>query len=260
MTFVKTIFCKVSRSMKAHFNINTLSFLIAILAVYISYKSLDESIRQRESMYKPELFVGTVDFCVDISDLDDMKFYYVESDSALREVKMRPWYRLINVGMGSALNVYGHFAFNTETMMNYFSMTGVSGVKLIKGDGFEDTLVFHGDSIMIFNQGFVADWTVDYVLPINQSQEQSIQYFPPNVLDEIVKAYLWVSNEHKTDNTSFFQIPIELDYKDINGKWYRKDLELTISCTKNKNKVYCSIKAGLSLEDSVREFDEAIGN
>ena len=248
------------RSIIAHFNINTASLVIAILAAYISYRSLDELVKQRESMYKPELFIGTVDFCADINNLYKIKFYSIESDTTFHEVEVRPWYRLNNVGMGSALSVYGHMFFNTETFQRYFTMNKLKGVEIIPIDDFENALVFNQDTIYVFKDGYVSDWTVDYVLPISQSEEESIQYFPPNVLDKIVKAYLWTLCEKDDNSISSFNIPIELDYKDINGKWYKKEFEMTVDCIKSKSLVSCRIKAGLSLEDSVREFGESIEN
>lgn len=49
----------MSKVFKRYANINTMSLLMAIIAAYISYRSLNESISQRESMYKPELFIGS---------------------------------------------------------------------------------------------------------------------------------------------------------------------------------------------------------
>lgn len=250
-----TMFCRV---FKVYANINTFSLIIAVIAAYISYKSLDESVKQRESMYKPEVFIGTVDFYAGISELNDIKFYRLESDSIFIKERMRPWYRLNNVGMGSALSVYGHLSFNTETMMDFFLKNGLTGVKMIEGEELIDTLVFHSDTIMSFKKGNISDWTVDYVLPLSQSKEQSIQYFPPGVLDDIVKAYLWISGQHKKDDATDFKIPIELDYKDINGKWYRKNLEMSVYCWKIRNMVCCTIRAGLSLEDHMSELGESI--
>ena len=242
----------------AHLNINTASLVIAILAAYISSRSLDESVKQRESMYKPELFIGAVDFFADISNSHKVKFYAMESDTAYCEVKMRPWYRLNNVGMGSALSVYGHMYFNTETFQNYFTKNELKGIEIIPLNNFENALVFNQDTINVFKNGFVSDWTVDYVLPISQSKEESIQYYPPNVLEKIVKAYLWIKSEKDDYTISGFDIPVELAYKDINGKWYKKKFEMTVDCFRTKSLICCDIKAGLSLEDSVLEFGESM--
>lgn len=244
----------------AHLNINTASLVIAILAAYISYKSLDESVKQRESMYKPEVFIGSVDFYANVNNQKDIKFYRFESDSVFVEERIKPWYRLNNVGMGSALSVYGHMFFNTETFQRFFTMNQLKGVEIIPIDDFENALVYNQDTINVFKDGYVSDWTVDYVLPISQSEEESIQYFPPNVLDEIVRAYLWVLSEKDDKSISSFNIPVELDYKDINGKWYKKEFEMTIDCISTNSLVRCIIKAGLSLEDSIREWGESIEN
>jgi len=244
----------------AHLNINTASLVIAILAAYISYRSLDESVKQRESMYKPEVFIGSVDFYANVNNQKDIKFYRLESDSVFVEERMRPWYRLNNVGMGSALSVYGHMFFNTETFQRFLTMNELKGVEIIPINDFENAFVFNQDTINVFKDGYVSDCTVDYVLPISQTVEESIQYFPPNVLDEIVKAYLWVLSEKDDKSISSFNIPVELDYKDINGKWYKKEFEMTIGCFISKSLVCCRVKAGLSLEDSFREFGESIEN
>lgn len=250
----------MSDAIKRNVNINTMSLLIAIIAAYISYKSLNEAISQRESMYKPELFIGSECFYADLSDSLNIRFYHLDSDSTLREEKMRPWYSLYNVGMGSAISVYGHLLFNSETMMSYFSKNRMNEVQRIKGDGFVDMLTFRGDTMDVFNQGFVSDWTVDYVLPISQSDEKSFQYFPPNVLDDIVKAYLWVEKAHSSKDATGFKIPIELAYKDINAKWYKKKFEMTVDCFKRGSNVGCLIRTGLSFEDMMGELGESIEN
>lgn len=250
----------MSKTFKRYVNINTMSLLIAIMAAYISYRSLNESISQRESMYMPELFIGSECFFADITDSTDIRFYHLDSDSTLRKEKMRPWYSLHNVGMGSAISVYGHLMFNSETMMCYFSKSGMDEVQIIKGDGFVDCLTFRGDSIEVFNQGFVSDWTVDYVLPISQTDEKSFQYFPPDVLDDIVRAYLWVEKANLSKEALGFKIPLELAYKDINGKWYKKEFEMTVDCFKRGGSVGCLIRAGLSLEDRMGELGESIEN
>lgn len=257
---IQSVWRNVSKVFKRYANINTMSLLMAIIAAYISYRSLNESISQRESMYKPELFIGSECFLADIADSMNIRFYHLDSDSTQREEKMRPWYSLHNVGMGSAISVYGHLLFNSETMMSYFSKNRMDEVQMIKGDGFVDYMTFRGDTIEVFNQGFVSDWTVDYVLPISQSDEKSFQYFPPNVLDDIVKAYLWVEKANLSKEAIGFKIPIELAYKDINGKWYKKEFEMTVDCFIRGDNVGCLIKAGLSLKDMMGEFGESIEN
>lgn len=131
---------------------------------------------------------------------------------------------------------------------------GLTGVKTIAGGEFIDTLVFNNDTIKSLRKGTISDWTVDYVLPLSQSKNQRIQYFPPGVLDDVVRAYLWVLNKTKKNDIISINIPIKLNYKDINEKWYRKKLEMTVNCGKNGNMVSCSIDVELTLEDYMSEF------
>ena len=81
----KSLWRFISNIFRSYVKRDTVSLLIAILAAYISCQSLDESIKQRESMYKPELFVGFVDFYADIWNLNNIKYYYVGSDSVFRK-------------------------------------------------------------------------------------------------------------------------------------------------------------------------------
>lgn len=80
------------------------------------------------------------------------------------------------------------------------------------------------------------------------------------MLDDIVKAYLWVEKANLSKEAIGFKIPIELAYKDINGKWYKKEFEMTVDCFIRGDNVGCLIKAGLSLKDMMGEFGESIEN
>lgn len=101
-------------------NVNMMSLMIAVIAAYISFSALGEAVKQRESMYKPELFMGTLNFFAVIRISHHIDYYSVETDSMNRQAVDRPWYRLYNVGMGSALSVFGHMKFDTESLLTYF--------------------------------------------------------------------------------------------------------------------------------------------
>ena len=244
-----------------YINVNMMSLMIAVIAAYISFRALGEAVKQRESMYKPELFMGTLNFFAVIRDSHHIDYYSVEADSMNRQAVDRPWYRLYNVGMGSALSVFGHMIFNTESLLTYFSENKLTGVKKITGENIFDTLVYRKDTIVVFNEGYMSDWKVDYVLPESQTETESRQFFPRIVMNDIIKAYMWVQAGSNGDVSNDFKVPIELGYKDINGKWYKKTFELTISCSlydDRKNAVICLIRSGLSDEEFIRELEEEI--
>lgn len=244
-----------------HINVNTMSLMIAVIAAYISFRALDEAVKQRESMYKPELFMGTLSFCAVIRDSHCIEYYSVEADSMSRQAVDRPWYRLYNVGMGSALSVFGHMKLDTESLLTYFSENRLSGVKVITGNDIVDTLVYRNDTIVVFNEGRMLDWKVDYVLPESQKETECRQFFPRMVMNDIVKAYMWVQAGCGGEGPIDFKLPIELGYKDINGKWYKKTFELAIDCSlfdERKNAVICIIRSGSSHEDFIRELEEEI--
>lgn len=244
-----------------HINVNTMSLMIAVIAAYISFRALGEAVKQRESMYKPELFMGTLNFFAVIRNSHHIDYYSVEADSMNRQAVDRPWYRLYNVGMGSALSVFGHMKFDTESLLTYFSENKLTGVKRITGDDIVDTLVYRNDTIVVLNKGRISDWKVDYVLPKSQTEAESRQFFPPIVMDDIVKAYMWVQTGSNGNDSNGFKVPIEFGYKDINGKWYKKTFELNINCSRyddRKNAVICQIHSGLSDEEFIRELEEEI--
>ena len=252
---------KLWHFVSSHINVNTMSLMIAVIAAYISFRALGEAVKQRESMYKPELFIGTLNFCAVIRDSHCIEYYSVEADSVSRQAVDRPWYRLYNVGMGSALSVIGHLKFDTESLQTYFAENKLIGVKKITGDDIVDTLVYRNDTIVVFNKGRISDWKVDYVLPESQTETESRQFFPPIVMDDIVKACMWVQVGSNGDGSNDFKVPIILGYKDINGKWYKKYYELTIDCSlfdERKNALICIIRSGSSHEDFLRELEEEV--
>ena len=242
-------------------SVDTMSMIIAAIAAFVSYRALDESIRQREATYKPELFLGAVNYLADCSNLNDIKYYQIVSDSIFYKEELRPWYKLYNVGMGAALNVYGCVAFNSELLLKYFSDNNIAGVKVIAENSIKATLVHKQDTITMFKGGPIVDWKVDFVLPIGQQQEEFKQFFPPNVFNDLIKAFLWAIEEKGEGFNSDFHIPIEFGYRDINDKLYKKNFEITINCSlaeNNKDWVVCNIHAGSSIEDFVRDFYEMI--
>lgn len=256
MMKIKMVWEKVCPFLSAVLNVNTMSVIIAAIAAFFSYKALNESIRQRESMYKPELFMGSVNFYADCRNSKDIKFYRIEQDTMIKE-DLRPWYKLCNVGMGTALSVYGAMKFNSGTLFSYFSENNLDDVKSINEVGFVDTLIHKQDTITVFREGTISDWKVDYVVPLGQQQVEFKQYFPPSVLNDMIKAFLWVVNEKDETSISDFHIPIDLGYKDINGKLYKKSFEITINFSlveNNKDWIFCFIYVGSSSEDYIREL------
>lgn len=253
------IVCKVLDYTSKHFLIivNVLANIGTAVAACVAIFALKEAVFQRESMYKPELFIGTVDFVVDISNKKDLKFYAIVGDSICRQPQSRPWYWLQNVGVGSGLSVYGCMKFNEELVVKYLNENGLKNVKKVKGKNLANMLVYNNDTMNVLCSDRIADWKVDYVLPINQAKKESIQYFPPIVINNIIKAYLWIINEKNNGTTADFFIPIELDYKDINEKWYRKKFELIINCSQekdNKDVLEILIRSDLPFDKYVEEM------
>ena len=162
--------------------------------------------------------------------------------------------------MGSAISVYVFWEFNTKVLLNFLSENGVRGVqKKISNDGFMDNIIYRNDTINMFREGTISDLKVDYVLPNAQTTEYSRQFFPPNVLDNIVKAYLWVIKSRKTNEIKPIHIPMKLAYKDINDKCYKKIMDVVFDCIldiRHTKYIRCIIYVDSFKEDYIKDLED----
>lgn len=234
--------------------ISALAQLGTLFATIIAFYALHETRLQRESIYKPELFIGDVSYYVDLSE--KKKVYRVDNDSLV--LTDMPGYKLINIGMGSALNVHTRMWFDINTVSNYYSEKGIKCQHSERKGGYLDTLFLPTDTLVFFKTSVLNNDKVDYVLPVNQSKEGSFQYFIPIFFDLIIKAHLHALELNKSDDHSSISFPIELYYQDINGKAYRKSLQMSTICSKSKkeNMLFCRFSFGLSMERFVEELNE----
>ena len=206
-------------------NVNTISLLVAAIAAYISYRALDESRVQRETMYRPELYVGETKFYADLTDTVGIKYYKIENDTIVRnEADVWPWMKIINVGMGSALHLQGAVNLRFEAMSK--AMKAMKMKK--KAYDIYDTYVHGDDTLKLAGAGGIQ-WHEDYILPLYQTQDGCTKVLPKNDIDNMVKAALWLNGILHSRFQGYI-IPVKLKYKDINEKWYVKETWMQMQC------------------------------
>lgn len=241
---------------------NTASLFIAILAAYISYRTLDESIKQRESMYKPELRIGDACFLADIKDLDNIVYYKINKGIIdLSMAEKDAWFRINNIGMGSALSVSIKAHFNREEISPL-----LASLKAVEDDNeysIFDTIRNSNDSIVLLNGEVTRNWRVDYIMPISQSEDECVQYFSRTGFKTFIQIFLWLKKAGQFEDSHDFLIPVELKYKDINGKLYSKEVDMLFKFSLvqgNPNKIVCQIKSGLPYTEEYEEFKKDLDN
>ena len=85
----------------------------------------------------------------------------------------------------------------------------------------------------------------------------SVQYLSEIAIYNIIDAYTWLKKEYPNVEIDPFEIPLEVVYKDINDKIYRKTFVMRVYCEMSKeNLVKCSINTGLSISDTINELNE----
>lgn len=235
-------------------NVNSMSLLIAAIAAFISYRALEESKVQRETMYRPELYVGETKFYADLTDTSKITYYRIEKDSIIRtETVHEPWMKINNVGMGSALHVEGTSDFRLEVMSK--AMRAMKIKRKTIYDNY-DTYI-HGDDSLKLGVGSGIKWHEDYILPLYQTQDECVKEISKYDFGNMIKAALWLNGVLKTRFQGYI-IPVVLKYKDINEKWYVKETWMQVQCYTNENKTGMRLKicSGIAQKEYMNEHEK----
>ena len=104
ITLVKQVLLRTYNNKSRILNvISVLAQIGTLVAAVVALFALKEAVLQRESMYKPELRIGETAFCADIRNQDDIVYYKINNSSIdLSNRKKEAWFRVDNIGMGSA--------------------------------------------------------------------------------------------------------------------------------------------------------------
>ena len=250
---VSFIFVGIWRYIPRVVNVNTISLLIAAIAAYLSYRTLDESIIQRETMYRPELYVGETKFYADLTDTAVIKYYRIEKDSIVWKEPVRvPWMRINNVGMGSALHVEGTVNLRPEVMSKAMKAMKIKRKSI---DEIYDTYVHGEDTLKLLGAGGVR-WHEDYIMPLYQTQVECIKDLPENDFYNMIKTALWLNGILHSRFQGFI-IPVELKYKDINDRHYTKKTWMQVQCYTNEDRtgIDCRICSGIVQRKFMNEYD-----
>lgn len=242
--------------------INVLAQIGTLVAAIVALFALKEAVLQRESIYKPELRIGETSFCADISNIDDIVYYKINNGSIdLSKRKKDAWFRVDNIGMGSAISVSIKACFNRALISPLLAKEEAE----IDEDNIEasimDTIIYEKDSLVLYNGDVTRHWRIDYVMPISQSGEDCYQEFSRTGFKTLIKTVLWLKKKGQFNDSYEFLIPTELKYKDINGKQYQKvfDMFFKFAFVDGDNtKIICLIKSGQPYKEDYEEFKDEI--
>lgn len=242
--------------------INVLAQIGTLVAAIVALFALKEAVLQRESAYMPELRIGETAFCADISNIDDIVYYKINNGSLdLPNRKKDAWFRVDNIGMGSALSVSIKACFNRAQISPLLAKEK----KEIDEDNIDasimDTLIYEKDSLILYNGDVTRHWRVDYILSLSQSGEACYQEFSRTGFKTLIKIFLWLKKKGQFDDSYEFLIPTEVRYKDINGKQYQKgfDMFFRFAFVDGDNTIIvCLIKSGQPYKEEYEEFKDEI--
>lgn len=237
--------------------INMMALIAAPVATLVTagvaFFALKESVLQRETMYRPELYVGETEFYADLTDTAEIKYYRVEQNSIIRTKSVRePWMKINNVGMGSALHVNGTTDFRLEVASK--AMKAMM-VKRENPYDIYDTFI-HGDDSLRLGIGSGMRWHDDYVLPLYQTRNECVVWLGKHNIDNMVKAALWL-NRILHSRFQGYIIPVKLKYKDINEKWYVKETWMQIQCYTDEDKMGMRLRicSGIAQKEFMDEYN-----
>ncbi len=255
---------------KCHFFLLPLRKILTVLAQFgtcvaaiVALFALREAISQRESMYKPELFVESSYIFADFTDPKEIKFYTADRDSLTqKESILFPIYHLVNVGFGAALRANIYWYLTPTVVETYFKANGIAGVKITK-EGNVNKYQLGEDEFIIINDGTIAGWPVNYVMPIN-SKEEICRGYCEQIIGRTLSVLMKWQYKYSSGGTvydSMLRIPATLKYSDINGKWFTKRLEIDVFPLKYipNNGVVYGIYPQKNEEEISREFREMGG-
>lgn len=176
--------------------INVLAQIGTLVAAIVALFALKEAVLQRESAYMPELRIGETAFCADISNIDDIVYYKINNGSLdLSNRRKDAWFRVDNIGMGSALSVSIKACFNRAQISPLLAKEE----KEINEDNIDasimDTLIYEKDSLILYNGDVTRHWRIDYILSISQSGEACYQEFSRTGFKTLIKIFLWLKKE-----------------------------------------------------------------
>jgi hypothetical protein len=231
-----------------------------VIAAIVALFTLKEAVLQRESMYRPELRIGEVVFCATVSDLKNVKYYKIKNKSIdLTSESDVAWFRVNNIGMGSALSVRIEMHIQREQFTRWLTNSEEFEEEEYDEENVFDTLYIEKEMLLLPKGDLTRTWREDYIMPISQLHEPCNIFFSEMGFKSLLKLFLWLKKAERFDNSYDFLIPTELKYKDINGKEYTIEYETLIRlafANGDMTKIVCLIKSGQPYKESYDEFKE----
>lgn len=223
-----------------------------LVATVIALYALRETRLQRESTYKPVVLIESSHFFAKRGEMNKYEYFIKQDDSLLR-IKSEPYYNLINVGMGCAFNVVTDMQLNSETIVSFLTEEGFIDVQTIEKDFMKEIIVDKQDTIHFFGAHYLINDLASYVLPVNQSTESCVQYFIPGVNSMILDAIRLVERKKGEGESYRLSFPINVYYKDINGKLYTNTYLMNVTCNQVEDRFYsCHVSTRLTNEDYIK--------
>lgn len=239
-------------------NIGT--FVASLIAIF----TLFEVKKQRQSMYKPELFISPFTlkvynnpfFSKGLMEYEIGGYYHAEKcDDIKVKSSILPYYQIVNLGFGSARNVECVWQFdlkNALKMIIQYLPKGMEQYDCSVGEKQHFTAFsWEERSVHVF---FPEKWdnvrNRDFVLPVSEEKDKKLEVIP----SEIINAFMYyVMLKHgmyndRIDNffiESFEKFPtlrVKIRYNDLNGKRMQKGFVLkpTFNMNSVSESVDCS--------------------
>lgn len=233
-------------------NAELIIIIFTAIGIFISVFTLLEMKSQRETSYKPKLFVDGSSFVVKSLEIEDIKFpiYWVKknNDSIIKTIAS-PSFKLdcYNIGFGTAKNVTLTYSYNLKEFMSFVKKKIDKTGKREKGKhcGWSTTYnkynnLFPPECAAYYLENeppfeYCYDYNVNYnryisyILPVN-IDKKAFSISIPEAFLSLLNIYVY-ENKRKSlyylDNDSIPKINIKLKYYDISNNLIEETITIT---------------------------------
>lgn len=230
-----------------------ISCLATIAAAIIYYFTLNEIKKQRQSSYRPEVFIETSNFTIHVKKINNKIEDLIWSDAQQKNDQISSHcYNLHchNLGLGAAKNVKIKFSFDIQSFIKKINALNDSyNVLNIKNNNIFSTYNFIEKEFeynIAINRQLDNNKSINFILPVSYSNKIN-SFMIPKQYSLLYSFYFYLisyTDKSKTD----FDIPqlfIELEYQDIYNDNHKKNFAIEfnmISLSKDIFHGYLNIK------------------
>lgn len=214
------------------------------IAAYLTYKTLKEVKKQRESMYMPDIIIEEKRFYIytakknDISSFCEFTLEKKDQNYTAKEFKIsKLQIDIFNIGLATAKNIKVTFKFDIDKAISIIekmnkNMSSEKAINIIKtrnGIEFKGGTKSIASGSVHFTKNQLHS-TINHVLPINISNSSYKIELPQFILElySNIISQFWILDSKTIEMEEFPLIEINFTFFDIGNKKHKKKYQLCL--------------------------------